>query len=164
MATDVYLQLDGIKGESQDERHVGWIECLTVNWALTQPKSATASTAGGHTAERVELTPITFMKLADLSSPMLLKHCAGGKTIPKAKFEFMRADGQGAPIKYYEIELENVLISHVAPSIGGGSILSEFVSLAFSKVKWIYTQQRTAGGAAGNTCAGWDLSSNRYHV
>lgn len=26
MATDVYLQIDGIKGESQDSAHQGWIE------------------------------------------------------------------------------------------------------------------------------------------
>lgn len=48
MATDVYLQLDGIKGESQDERHLGWIKCLTVNWALTQPKSATVGCGRSH--------------------------------------------------------------------------------------------------------------------
>ncbi len=27
MAIDVYLQLDGIKGESADSQHLGWIEC-----------------------------------------------------------------------------------------------------------------------------------------
>ena len=26
MAIDVYLQIDGIKGESQDSAHQGWIE------------------------------------------------------------------------------------------------------------------------------------------
>jgi type VI secretion system secreted protein Hcp len=52
MAADFYLQLDGIKGESADSKHQGWIECTTVNWSITQPKSATASTSGGHTAER----------------------------------------------------------------------------------------------------------------
>lgn len=87
--------------------------------------------------------------------------CAGGKTIPKAKFEFMRADG-GDAIKYYEIELENVLIAHVAPSVGAGAIMSESVGLKFSKVRWKYTQQKVGGGMAGNTTGGWDLASNRY--
>lgn len=91
MAIDVYLQIDGIKGESQDEAHKGWIECSSVNWSLTQPKSATSSTAGGHTAERVEFTEIGVNKTADLASPILAQHCAMGKTIPKAKLEFMPA-------------------------------------------------------------------------
>jgi len=114
MAIDVYLQIDGIKGESQDDKHKDWIECTSVNWGLVQPRSATASTGGGHTAERVDLEEVTFRKLADLSSPILMQTCAQGKTIPKAKFEFMRADGNGTPIKYFEIELENVLICLVS--------------------------------------------------
>lgn len=162
MAIDVYLQIDGIKGDSTDAQHKGWIECDSVSWSVSQPKSATASSAGGHTAERCELSDISFSKLADMASPVLLQMCAGGKTIPKAKFEFLRADGSGVPIKYYEIELENVLIAHVAPSVGGGSIMAESVGLKFSKVKWKYTQQKIAGGSGGNTAGGWDLATNRY--
>ena len=93
MAIDVYLQIDGIKGESADDKHKDWIECKSVNWGVMQPKSATASTGGGHTAERCEHSEIEFTKLADLSSPLLLQTCSSGKTIPKAKLEFMRADG-----------------------------------------------------------------------
>ncbi|MCC6072395.1 Hcp family type VI secretion system effector [Massilia sp. GCM10020059] len=161
MASDLYLQIDGIKGESYDAGHMGWIEVDTVSWAVTQPKSATASTGGGHTAERCEMTEISFTKAADLASPILLQMCAGGKTIPKARFEFMRADGADS-IKYYEIELENVLIAHVAPSLGAGALVSESVGLKFSKVGWKYTQQKVGGGTAGNTAGGWDLASNRY--
>lgn len=83
-----------------------------------------------------------------------------GKTIAKAKLEFMRADGQGERIKYFELELENVLIGAVVPSVKGGDILSEHVSLKYSKVKWRYTQQKIKGGAGGNTAGGWDLSRN----
>jgi type VI secretion system secreted protein Hcp len=28
MAIDVYLQIDGIKGESQDDKHKDWIEVV----------------------------------------------------------------------------------------------------------------------------------------
>ena len=44
MAIDVYLQIDGIKGESTDNAHKDWIECKSVQWEVLQPKSATAST------------------------------------------------------------------------------------------------------------------------
>src|SRR5437764_14643119 len=102
MAIDVYLLIDGIKGESQDDKHRDLIECASVNWGIHQPRSATSSTGGGHTAERAELEEVTFSKMADLSSPILMQTCAMGKTIPKAKFEFMRADGNGTPIRYFE--------------------------------------------------------------
>jgi type VI secretion system secreted protein Hcp len=161
MAIDVYLQIDGIKGESADDKHKDWIECGSVHWGVVQPKSATASTGGGHTAERAELQDVTFHKLADLSSPILMQTCAAGKTIPKAKFEFMRADGQGQPIKYFEIELENVLIGAITPGINAGDILQESVGLKYSKIKWKYTQQKIGGGSGGNTAGGWDLASNK---
>lgn len=161
MAIDVYLQIDGIKGESTDEKHKDWIELKSVGWGVLQPKSATASTGGGHTAERCEHHDILVTKLADLSSPVLLQTCAAGKTIPKAKLEFMRADAMGERIKYYEIEIENVLIGAVTPEVKEGDILTESVALKFSKVRWRYIQQKITGGAGGNTSGGWDLAANR---
>lgn len=161
MAIDVYLQIDGIKGESTDDKHKDWIECTSVNWGVSQPRSATASTGGGHTAERCVHEEVEFTKLADLSSPILLQTCAAGKTIPKAKLEFMRADGQGDRIKYFEIELENVLIGSVKPEVKEGAIIQETVGLKFSKIKWKYTQQKVTGGAGGNTSGGWDLATNK---
>ncbi len=161
MAIDVYLYIDGIKGESADDRHKDWIECKSVSWGVDQPKSATASTGGGHTAERCEHRDIVISKLADLASPVLLQTCAAGKTIPKAKFEFMRADAQGERIKYFEIEIENVLIGAVSPYVQEGDILTEDVGFKFSKVRWKYTQQKVSGGAGGNTSGGWDLAANR---
>ena len=161
MAIDVYLQIDGIKGESADDKHKDWIECKSVNWEVLQPKSATASTGGGHTAERCEHKEIEISKLADLSSPVLLQTCSSGKTNPKATFDFMRADGQGERVKYFEIELENVLIGSISPSVREGDFMAETVGLKFSKVKWKYTQQKIGGGAGGNTSGGWDLASNK---
>jgi type VI secretion system secreted protein Hcp len=127
MAVDVYLQIDGIKGESMDSGHQGWIEVTSAQWGVKQPKSATASTAGGHTAERCEHKTIAITKLADLASPMLMQTCSMGKTLPKAKLEFMRADGDGKPIKYYEVELENVIISHMDQVVHEGTILHDSI-------------------------------------
>jgi len=72
----------------------------------------------------------------------------------------MRADGNGNPIGYFEIELENVLIGAITPGVEAGSILGEHVSLKFSKVKWKYTQQKIGGGG-GSTVGGWDLAANK---
>lgn len=161
MAIDVYLLIDGIKGESADSAHQGWIECTSAQLGVRQPKSATASTAGGHTAERCEHKSIAISKLADLSSPILMQTCSAGRTIPKARLEFMRADGDGNPVKYYEIELENVLLGSVDQVVHPGVGLQESLTLKFSKVRWKYTQQKISGGAGGNTAGGWDRSTNR---
>lgn len=161
MAIDVYLQVDGIKGESADSAHQGWIELSSAQWGVVQPRSATASTGGGHTAERCEHQALSLSKLADLASPILMQHCSMGKTISRAKLEFMRADGAGKPVRYYQVELENVMIASMTQMVHGGSILHDSISLRFSKIKWAYTQQKIGGGAGGNTVGGWDLAANK---
>jgi type VI secretion system secreted protein Hcp len=125
MSIDVYLQIDGIKGESTDTAHVGWIEVTSAQMGVRQPKSATASTGGGHTAERCEHKSIALTKIADLSSPILMQTCSAGRTIPKARLEFMRADGDGVPVKYYEVELDNVLIGSMDQVVHEGSGLHD---------------------------------------
>lgn len=161
MAIDVFLQIEGIKGESQDAAHQGWIELTSAQWGIVQPRSVTVSTGGGHTAERCEHRALMLTKLADLASPILMQHCSMGKTIPKAKLEFLRADGQGKPVKYYEVELENIMIATIDQSVHEGSILRDSFSLRFSKVKWKYTQQKIGGGVGGSTVGGWDLAGNK---
>jgi type VI secretion system secreted protein Hcp len=161
MANDAYLQIEGIKGESTDERHKDWIEISNVSWSVHQPRASSVSTAGGLTTGVASISDLTFKKLADLSSPSLQQHCAMGKTIPRARFEFMRADGDGKPITYYTVELENVMISGVNPTSGDSGIITEQVFFAFSKMKWAYTKQGIRGGAEGRTLGGWDCATHK---
>jgi type VI secretion system secreted protein Hcp len=104
---------------------------------------------------------LAIRKLSDLSTPILLQTCAMGRTLPKALIEFMRADGNGKPIKYFAVELENILICDVAPEVFEGDVMSEHLGIRYSSVKWRYTQQKVGGGSAGLTVGGWSLSENR---
>ena len=161
MAHDAYLQLDGVKGESADERHKNWIEVFSVTGSVHQPRAVAISTAGGLTTGRAELSNISFKKLADLSSPVLKQHSAMGKTLPKAVFEFMRADSDGKPITYYRVTLENVMVSGITFDSSNGGIITEQVHLAYSKIKWEYVKQSVRGGTEGNTLGSWDQSTNK---
>lgn len=161
MAIDAYLQVDGIKGESTDSMHPGWIEISSAHFGITQPRSTSASTAGGHTTAHSEHRTMSLTKLADIASPMLMQHCSMGKTIPKAKLEFMRADGDGKPVKYYQVELDNILLSHMDQVMRDGGLLQDEIGLCYSKVKWTYTQQKIGGGIGGSTAGGWDLAAKK---
>ncbi|MEO7652407.1 MAG: type VI secretion system tube protein Hcp, partial [Bryobacteraceae bacterium] len=44
---DTFLKIDGIPGESTDDAHKEWIEVLDFDHEMTQPASATVSSAGG---------------------------------------------------------------------------------------------------------------------
>ena len=163
MAFDSFIKIDGIPGESLDDKHKDWIEVLSFDHMMDQPASATASSAGGATAERVNHGTFNFVHNLDKASPKLYEACCTGKHIKEVTFELCRAGGD--KLKYMEIKLEQVLVSKVAnagSSTGEGGFPSESVSLSYGKIKWTYTQQkRQDGTGGGNVNAGWDLTANK---
>src|SRR5271168_1702842 len=98
MSFDAYLQLDGIKGESQEDQHKDWIEIQSYNHAVTQPTSSTRSSAGGATTGTSEHGDIFVSKLVDLSSPKLHEAVSTGKHIKKGVLELFRQSG-GSKVK-----------------------------------------------------------------
>jgi len=158
MAFDTFLKIDGIPGESTDEKHKEWIEIESYQQNLTQPASSTASSVGGASAERVNFGPLTIAKLVGKASPKLFEACCTGKHIKEVVIEVCRAAGD--KLKYLEIRLGQVIVSSYTQA--GGDFPHESVSFSAGKYKMTYTQQkREDGSAGGNVSGGWDLTSNR---
>ncbi len=70
MAVDNFLKIEGIKGESTDDKHKDWIEILSYSWGVSQMASASASTSGGGTSQRADFQDISIVKTLDSSSPL----------------------------------------------------------------------------------------------
>ncbi len=66
-----FLSIDTIKGESRDDKHRDWVEIKSFSQDLLQPRSATASTSGGQTAARVNMSPVEIVKEIDLATTAL---------------------------------------------------------------------------------------------
>ncbi|HEU4620963.1 MAG TPA: type VI secretion system tube protein Hcp [Burkholderiaceae bacterium] len=159
---DIYVKITGpdIKGESADKEHKDWIEVSSWTHSIRQPKSATASTAGGHTAERCEHSEMVFTKDIDLVSPLLYQHASGGTTFKEVTIDFMRADGEGKRVKYLEVKLMNAIIGSVNPTVVSEGLPTESFSLKYAAASWKYTQQKIAGGQGGSTSGAWSLVKN----
>jgi hypothetical protein len=81
---------------------------------------------------------------------------------------FMRADAQGHRVKYYEMELENVLIGAVVPSILPGQILTKYVSLNMARSGGSTHSRRLVGAQAGTlqvagTCQQIGSANSCFH-
>jgi len=163
MAFDAFLKIDGIPGESTDDKHKDWIEVLSFNHGMTQPSSATASSVGGAPTERVNIQDFSVVKHIDKASPKLYEFCCSGKVSANVTLELCRAGGD--KLKYLEVKMENAIISGVHPGgAAGGSdtFPTESVGFNFGKIKWTYTQQkRSDGSGGGNVTGGWDLQANK---
>ena len=159
IAFDAFLKIDGVPGESTDDRHKEWIEILSYRQEVSQPASATASSVGGASAERVNFGAFSISKLVDKATPKLFEACCTGKHIKEVIIEVCRAGGDKQ--KYLEIRLEQVIVSNYVQS-GGGDFPHEGVSFSAGKYRMTYSQQkREGGGVGGNVGGGWDLTQNR---
>jgi type VI secretion system secreted protein Hcp len=163
MAFDAFLKIDGIEGESTDDKHKGWIEITSFDIGVTQRSSATASSAGGGSTERADFNDFTISKDLDKASPKLALSCAAGTHINNIVVEICRAGDE--KVKFMEYKMTNCIISNVSASGSDagkdGAFPSESVSINYGKITWNYVQQsRAGGGPAGNIMSGWDLQKN----
>jgi type VI secretion system secreted protein Hcp len=158
MACDAFIQINGIDGESTDEKYANWIEVIDFGSGVRQKVSTTASSAGGASAERADFRELVLKKLLDKSSPQIALACAAGTHIDEVTLALCRAGTE--KIKFMEYKLQNCVISQVVTS-GDGSFPTEIVRVVFGKIMWVYTKQRRdGGGAAGHFATGWDLQRN----
>lgn len=159
---DIYIKFTGpdLKGESTDVDHKDWIEIESWSHNIRQPKSATASTAGGHTAERCEHDDMKFVKGMDVTSPQLYEAASSGTTFAEVTIDFLRSDGDDKRVKYMEIKLKNVIVSSISPSTSAEGAPAEAFALKYAAVEWKYTKQQIAGGQGGITQGAWSLAKN----
>ncbi len=163
MAFDAFLKIEGVPGESTDDKHKDWIEILSFNYGVTQRASGSASTGGGASAERANFADFTVVKALDKATPKIFEACATGKHIPTVTLELCRAGGD--KVKYMEYKLSNVIISSSRPggsSQGGETLPLEELSFNYGKIELAYTQQKRADGSGGGqVAAGWNLETNK---
>jgi type VI secretion system secreted protein Hcp len=147
MASDFLLEIDGIKGESQDDKHKETIEIQSFSWGASNAGSF-ASNLGGGTG-KVSMQDMHLTGTAHKGSPLLFQAVALGKHISKAQLH-VRKSGGGAQ-NFYTIIMEDVLVSSYQSGghDGSSSIPTEQFSLNFAKIEFHY-QPQDAKGAVGN--------------
>jgi len=137
MAVDMFLKLDGIKGESKDHKHKDEIHIESFSWGMSQTGAHGAGGGGG--AGKVAVHDISVTKYLDKSSPELMLHTCNGKHIASGLITVRKA-GEN-PVEYLKIKLTDILISGVQHSSGGGDLLTENVTLNFAKFQTEYQEQ-----------------------
>ena len=79
-SVDYFLKIDGVDGESTDDKHPGEIDVLAWSWGLSTPEVASAAGAGAG-AGRVKIDNISIQKWVDIAYPLLISFETTGKQI-----------------------------------------------------------------------------------
>ena len=149
MASDFFIKLDGIDGESADKGHAKWIEVVNFKHGSRQNVTAGRTT---DVSGRGSFTPFTFVHMLDKASPKIQQFCMNGQKIAKVTFNVCRAIA-GVQVPVYKVTMENCKIVRaevetVVPGTSGDVVLpladnaaapTETVDIVAGKITWKYT-------------------------
>ncbi len=147
MGFDGFIQLDGIKGDSTDDKHNDWIEVLAFNHSVTQVTGGSMSAQGTHAGGRVNIGDFHIVKRLDAASPTIFLRVCDGKPIPQVIIELCRAMGEKTVFMKYT--LKDVIISASRPTgaaEGEDLIPTEEIELRAAEYHLEYTPTDPRGG------------------
>lgn len=163
MAFDCFFKIEGVPGESTDDKHSDWIELTAYSHGVSQLASGSASSGGGRSAERCDFQDFSITKTLDKASPKLALFCCNGTHIGEIIMELCRATGDKQ--KYMEYVMSDVIVSSVSTSgasASGDSLPTESVTFNYGKFEWIYTEtDHKTGKPKGDVKTHWDLTANK---
>jgi type VI secretion system secreted protein Hcp len=159
MAVDYFLKLDGVDGESADDKHKGEIDLESWSWGAAQHGSHGAGGGGG--AGKVQVQDFQFVMKMNKASPRLMLACATGEHIPKAVLTCRKAGKQQQ--EYLKITMSDVLVSsyQTSGSAHGAIVPLEQISVNFAKVEMECKEQKADGSLGGAITGGYNVKENK---
>jgi type VI secretion system secreted protein Hcp len=159
-AVDYFLKIDGIEGESQDQKHKNEIQLES--WSFGETNHGTYAYGGGGGAGKVKMEDFHFTMKTNKASPKLFLACADGEHIKSALLTARKAGKDQQ--EYLKITFSDLLVSSFQTSGSGGSdiVPVESISLNFAKIKFQYQEQKADGTLGGATVAEVDLKQMKF--
>ncbi len=161
MAEEIFafLHLEGIEGEAEDSKFKDHLALQSVGWGATNGSSYAQGT-GPTTQNKGQLHDISFSKYLCRGSLRLLERAVSGKPIKNGKLSLVKMVGE-TKFAYFEVNLEDVLVTSCHISAGGGGQLPmESCSISYVVAKSEYKPQGNEGDASGKILFGWNMQKN----
>ncbi|MFK7767232.1 MAG: Hcp family type VI secretion system effector [Mariniblastus sp.] len=157
-----YVDLQSIKGNSQDAKHKEWIEVSMISQSVNRNINSTAKPREALTKSQVQLGGIDLQKNADESSPELVAAVCEGKVFPQVTIDLVRVTADGNEVFYQWILTDAYISAYGVHGANMGSIeTSENLTLCYSTIKWSYKKKDEKGKAQGSVDTGWDVGANK---
>ena len=157
MAVDMFIKLNGVKGESEDDKHKGENDVLAWSWGMSQ--SGSMHVGGGGGSGKANFQDLSITKWVDLGSVTLMQHCSKGTHIPDGQLIVRKAGDK--PLEYIKLDIKEIIVSSVSTGGSGGEDrLTENVTLNFREWKMTYTPQTKTGAGGGAVDFGFNIAKN----
>src|SRR3954452_8031158 len=150
---DYFLKIDGVDGESTDDKHKGEIE--VESWSFGGTNAGSFNSGGGGGTGKVMLADFHFVKKTDKASAKLLTSMCVGEHIKTATLVCRKAGKDQQ--EFLTIVLSPILVSsyQTGGSAGSDVIPMDQVSLNYGKIEYKYKEQKADGSLGGEVVGGW---------
>jgi len=156
-AVDYFLKIEGIDGESQDDKHSKEIELQSWSWGESNGGTFAQSAGGG--AGKVAMQDFHFVMTINVASPKLFQACASGQHIPKATLTCRKAGKEQQ--EFLVIKFTDLLISSYQTGGSNGDIVpTDQISFNFASIEIDYKEQKKDGTLGAAVHGGWDLKKH----
>jgi len=153
-AVDYFLKVDGIPGESKDDKHPDEIQLESWSWGETNAGSMAAGGGGG--SGKVSMQDFTFTMPINKASPELMYACAIGKHIDSCILTCRKAGTDQQ--EFLIVTFTDVIISSYQTGGGGGDVLpTESITFNFAAIEFQYSPQTETGGLDTKVVHKYDL-------
>jgi type VI secretion system secreted protein Hcp len=161
-AYNCFLRVDGVPGESTDDRHKDWIEIVSWSFGETRPTGTGTSTGGARTTDRVTIQDFKATMRTSKASPKLFLASAMGERIKEVVLDVSSPGGD--KFIFLRIYLYDVGVSsfvNLGNSASAQAYPMEEISLNFARIKITYTMPKRPDGSGGGSMeAEWDVRAN----
>jgi type VI secretion system secreted protein Hcp len=154
-AVDYFLKIDGIQGESRDDRHKDEINIESFSWGETQ--SGTFAAGGGGGAGKVSMQDFYFTMPVNKATPALFLACAQGDHIKNAILTCRKAGREQQ--EFMKVTMNDVLVSSFQIGGAGGVVPTDQISLNFAKIEVEYEEQDATGKLVGSIKKWFDFKT-----
>lgn len=154
----ILLDIPDIKGQSLLKGFEDKIELLSFSHGVAMQVTASPSSSE-RTSGKPNHQDMTISKYVDLSSCPVIAACNASTNLKTVTLTVGRNDS-GAVLPYMVVTMDNVIVSSVSYSSGGGDRPTETLTLNYTKISWAFTEQKSDLGKKGNNGAVWDLAAN----
>ena len=143
---DVFLKLDGIKGESQDDGHKGEIEIQS--FAIGSEAPVVSSSSSGAGAGKVTVSTFQIVSRVDKSTPLLERDLATGKMISNGEIDVVHTNAK-SQTQVASYKLTDLALKSIAIKVDRVTVLGAFKAL-----------QITLGSGQNAVSAKWNKVQN----
>lgn len=155
----IFLKMDSVAGESEDDGHKEWIELHGAHFSVHSASSVGSGSGSG--VGKAQPSPILLRSDQGAHTPDCTKRQFKGEHFQDVTIEFLKQAGQDTGQKYKVIKLKEVFITDYIPTDEENTQPTEQYQCTYNDIEIEYFKQNKDGQLVSSGKTGYNTKENK---